>query len=72
MAYNFLPCGRNQAYLLPPSLTEWLAQDHLAWFVLDTVEQIDLLEFYKKYRSDGVGNSAFTKRVLRRVIKSLN
>lgn len=59
MAYNFLPCDRNQAYLLPPSLTDWLPEDHLAWFVLDAVEQIDLSEFYKKYRTDGVGNSAF-------------
>ena len=24
MGYNFLPCDRNQAYLLPPSLTDWL------------------------------------------------
>ena len=59
MAYNFLPCDRNQAYLLPPSLTDWLPHDHLAWFVLDAVEQIDLTQFYKKYRTDGVGNSAF-------------
>ena len=59
MGYNFLPCDRNQAYLLPPSLTDWLPQDDLAWFVLDAVEQIDLSEFYKKYRTDGVGNSAF-------------
>ena len=59
MAYNFLPCNRNQIYLLPPSLTDWLPADHLAWFVLDAVEQIDLRQFYKKYRTDGVGNSAF-------------
>ena len=59
MAYNFLPCDRNQVYLLPPSLTDWLPEDHLAWFVLDAVEQIDLSQFYKKYRIDGVGNSAF-------------
>ncbi|MHC4952042.1 MAG: transposase [Planctomycetota bacterium] len=59
MAYNFLPCDRNQAYLLPPSLTDWLPEDHLAWFVLDAVEQIDLSPFYNKYRTDGVGNSAF-------------
>ena len=59
MGYNFLPCDRNQAYLLPPSLTDWLPEDHLAWFVLDAVEQIDLSPFYKKYRIDGVGNSAF-------------
>ena len=59
MAYNFLPCDRNQAYLLPPSLKDWLTEGHLAWFVLDAIEQIDLSEFYKKYRTDGVGNSAF-------------
>lgn len=59
MAYNFLPCNRDQAYLLPPSLKDWLPEGHLAWFVLDAVEQIDLSEFYKKYRTDGVGNSAF-------------
>jgi len=59
MGYNFLTYDRNQAYLLPPSLTDWLPEDHLAWFVLDAVEQIDLTDFYKKYRTDGVGNSAF-------------
>ena len=59
MAYNFLPCDRNQVYLLPPSLADWLPQEHLAWFVLDALEQINLKQFYKKYRTDGVGNSAF-------------
>lgn len=59
MAYNFLPCDRNQAYLLPPSLTDWLPPHHLAWFVLDAVEQMNLQPFYQKYRADGVGNSAF-------------
>jgi hypothetical protein len=59
MAYKFLPCDRNQAYLLPPSLTDRLPKDHLAWFVLDAVEQIYLPQFYKKYRVDVVGNSAF-------------
>ena len=64
MAYNFLPCDRNQSYLLPPSLVDWLSEDHLAWFVLDAVEQIDLKQFYKKYRSDGVGNSAFNPSIM--------
>ena len=59
MAYNFLPCDRNQAYLLPPSLTDWLPEGHLAWFVLDAIKQIDLQSFYKRYRPDGIGNSAF-------------
>jgi len=64
MAYNFLPCDRNQSYLLPPSLTDWLPEDHLAWFVLDAVAQMDLKPFYKKYRTDGVGNSAFNPSMM--------
>ena len=64
MAYNFLPCDRNQAYLLPPSLTDWLSEDHLAWFVLDAVQQIDLQPFYKRYRTDGIGNSAFNPSMM--------
>ena len=64
MAYNFLPCDRNQTYLLPPSLSDWLPEDHLAWFVLDAVEQINLKQFYKKYRTDGVGNSAFNPSMM--------
>lgn len=59
MDYNFLPCERDQAYLMPPSLLDWLPENHLAWFVLDAVEQIDLQPFYTKYRRDGIGNSAF-------------
>jgi hypothetical protein len=38
MAYNFLACDRDQAFLLPPDLREWLPADHLAWFVLDAVD----------------------------------
>lgn len=42
MAQNFLACDRDQSLLLPPNLREWLAEDHLAWFVLDAVEDLDL------------------------------
>jgi hypothetical protein len=42
MAYNFLACDRDQALLLPPDLRDWLPADHLAWFVLDVVDQLDL------------------------------
>ena len=47
MAQNFLPCDRDQELLLPPSLREWLPEDHLAWFVLehhlpDAQEEIEL------------------------------
>ena len=59
MAQNFLPCDREQELLLPPSLREWLPQDHLAWFVLDAVDEIDLSGFYGAYREDGWGRAAF-------------
>jgi hypothetical protein len=43
---------------LPPSLREWLAEDHLAWFVIDAVEELDLGAFYGDYRDDGWGRAA--------------
>ena len=58
MAQNFLPCDREQELLLPPSLCEWLPDGHLAWFVLDAVEAIDLSGFYADYRDDGWGRAA--------------
>jgi len=57
--YNFIECDRNQIYLMPPSLKEWLPEGHLAWFVMDAVEQMDLSGFYEKYRADGWGRSAY-------------
>lgn len=58
MAQNFLSCDREQELLLPPSLRDWLDEDHVAWFVLDAVETIDLTEFYGAYRADGHGRAA--------------
>ena len=39
---TYLPWDPNQAYLLPPSLTDWLPSDHLSYFVLDLVRELDL------------------------------
>jgi hypothetical protein len=44
--------------LLPPSLREWLPEEHLAWFVLDSVGEMDLAAFYAGYRDDGWGRAA--------------
>jgi transposase len=51
-------CDREQALLLPPSLREWLDDDHLVWLVLDVVGELDLVEFYAAYRADGHGRAA--------------
>jgi transposase len=58
MAQNFIACDRDQELLLPPSLREWLPEDHLAWFVLDAVSELDLESFYGSYRRDGWGAAA--------------
>jgi hypothetical protein len=43
--------------LLPPSLREWLPEDHLTWFVIDAVGELDLAAFYSAYRADGHGRA---------------
>jgi transposase len=58
MGQKFVACDREQALLLPPSLREWLPADHLAWFVLDAVEQMDMSVFFAAYRADGHGRPA--------------
>jgi transposase len=58
MPQNFLSCDREQELLLPPSLRDWLGEDHVVWFVLDAVETMDLSEFYAAYRADGHGRAA--------------
>src|SRR3712207_3079609 len=58
MAQNFIACDREQAFLMPPSLRDWLGEDHLAWFVIDAVAELDLAGFYGDYRADGHGRPA--------------
>jgi transposase len=58
MAQNFVVCDREQELLLPPSLREWLPEDHLAWLVLEAVGELDLSAFYRAYRDDGHGRAA--------------
>ena len=52
MAQNFIACDREQVLLLPPSVRDWLPDDHLALFVIDAVSQLDLEAFYGSYRRD--------------------
>jgi len=58
MSQNFLPCDRDQSLLLPPDLREWLPEDHLAWFVIEAVGELELADFYAAYRQDGHGAAA--------------
>src|SRR6266511_5292260 len=64
MAYNFLRGDRDQPFLLPPDLRDWLPADHLAWFVRDVVDQLDLGPFLRAYRADGHGHPAYDPKTL--------
>lgn len=57
--HNFLPLNRDQHYLMPPSLRDWLPARDLVWFLIDAVSQMDLRPFYAKYREDGWGRAAY-------------
>jgi transposase len=59
MAQNFIEGRREQGFLLPPDVREWLPADHLAWFVIDAVADMNLGAFYAAYRADGHGRAAY-------------
>ncbi len=64
MPQNFIECDREQELLLPPNMRDWLPDDHLAWFVADAVEEMDLKAFYCAYRQDGWGRAAFEPKIM--------
>jgi transposase len=50
---NFRPINRDTGFLLPPSVDEWLPQRHLARFVVEVIDGLDLSELVKTYRGSG-------------------
>jgi transposase len=59
MPQNFIACDREQLLMMPPSLVDWVPEDHLVWSILGAVEQMDLSAFYAVYRADGHGRAAY-------------
>jgi transposase len=59
---NFRPVDRATPFLLPPSVEDWLPKDHLARFVVDIVDQLDLSELSRQYR--GTGSAAYHPTVM--------
>ena len=64
MAQNFMVVDREQGWLMPPSVRDWLPEGHLAWFVLDVVAGLDLSVIVERYRSDGNGRPAHDPRMM--------
>ena len=54
---HFKPCNRHQLYLLPPSIDEWLPENHLARFIIEVIDQLDLTRLTSHY--SGKGSEAY-------------
>ncbi len=59
MLTTFHPYAANQDLLLPTSLRKWLPEDHLAYFISDAVDTLNLSAFYVRYEGDGRRRAPF-------------
>ncbi|MGA9873242.1 MAG: transposase [Rhodococcus sp. (in: high G+C Gram-positive bacteria)] len=64
MARSYRPVVRDQEFLLPPNMADWLPQDHLVWFIIDVVEQFDTEAFHARSRRGGRGRQGFDPDML--------
>jgi len=58
----------DQPFLLPPSVRDWLPEDHLAWFVFDAVQSLDIDELTERYRVSGKGELPYEPRMMLRLL----
>jgi len=58
----------NQALLLPPSLQDWLPEGHLAYFISETVDQLNLKNFVERYSKRGEGNQPYSPAMMVKVL----
>jgi transposase len=61
---QFKPYCPDQAFLLPPSLRDWLPEDHLVYFIVDVVGELDLSKIYASYDSTKGGQPPFAPRMM--------
>jgi len=60
----YRPVDREQPFLLPPLMTDWLPADHLVWFVIDAVQRLDTTAFHRRARLGGVGRRGYDPDML--------
>ena len=68
MAKTYRPYVPEQDLLLPPSLRDWLPEGHLAFFVSDLVEQLDLSAILRVYEDDERGYPPYHPVMLTKVL----
>ena len=68
MATSYLPYDPTQTLLLPPALQEWLPEGHLAYYISDTVDALDLSAFHARYAGGGPRNQPFDPAMMVKVL----
>ena len=68
MSTTFRPYHPTQPFLLPPDPREWLAEGHLAYFVSDTVDALNLQVFYAPYEGDGRRKQPYEPAMMLKVL----
>lgn len=68
MATSFRPYQPDQMFLMPPSPRDWLPEGHLAFFISETADRLDLRAFYRPYEGDGRRNSPFDPRMMVKIL----
>jgi transposase len=64
MARRYRPVRRDQPFLLPPDMRDWLPQGHLAWFVIEAVAVLDISRFSARPGRSWAGRAAYDPAVL--------
>ncbi len=68
MSTSYVPYQPDQQYLLPCALQEWLPAGHLAYFISDTVDSLDLGAFHARYASGGPRNQPFHPAMMVKIL----
>ena len=68
MPTSFRPYHPEQSLLLPPSPRDWLPEKHLAYFVAETIDALNLRQFYKPYEGDGRRKQPFDPAMMLKVL----
>jgi transposase len=68
MPISYLPYLPDQDFLLPHSMREWLPEGHLAYFINDTVDSLDLQAFHARYAGGGSRNQPFHPAMMVKVL----
>jgi transposase/IS5 family transposase len=69
MPSNYRAYQPEQSYLLPPSLSDWLPEEHLAFFISEVVDEMDLSAFYGRHEeSDPRGNQPFHPAMMLKIL----